>query len=165
MMNNKDLKVSVSALDTQVRAGVPLSYVTQRMQTLQRKYAEKWSEISNRISQGELLSHNLQDFFPQQYIEAIKTGEYSGNLEKVLSKVKQNVERSEYIKKTINKLAYPLILILIGFLIRTPQSLRRGQIYKTPMRAIFGRILKNTPRQRIQTGRGLPEIRFRNLLH
>ncbi len=82
------------------------------------KLKEVCQEIYNDIKGGQSYSQALQKhtaIFPPLYINTVRAGEMSGNLEEILRRLSTYLEKeSELKQKIVTALFYPVILVVFG---------------------------------------------------
>ncbi|MEK7653305.1 MAG: type II secretion system F family protein [Patescibacteria group bacterium] len=105
-------------LSIMVKTGVPLaeSIKTLAEQTKNKKLKMILRDLYEKIKQGKTLSEGLSPYekdFGELFINMIKAGEASGNLEGVLNKLYQEIKKDHSLTlKVRNALTYPVIIII-----------------------------------------------------
>ena len=116
-----DILVVTQKLRTLVRARVDLLAGLRILheQTENPSLRKVITEIHSATKEGNPFSESLSRFphlFPPLYVSIIKSGEVSGRLEEALEQLSQFLDREEALKTKVSvALAYPLLLLLIGF--------------------------------------------------
>ena len=104
-------------LQVMISAGVsfPNALKTLSKQSKSRKFQRVISEISEGVVKGESFSDLLKKYpavFSDLYSNMVMVGEESGNLEKVLAILTQQMEKEHELKsKILGALAYPAVII------------------------------------------------------
>ncbi|MFH0856656.1 MAG: type II secretion system F family protein [bacterium] len=104
-------------MSVMVKAGIPLSkgIHTLSLQTGNKKFARILSYIHSDLEKGETLSSSLskhQDIFGDLFINMIKSGEVSGQLEEVFTQLFIQLKKNhELVMKIRNALIYPVIIV------------------------------------------------------
>lgn len=112
-VSQKDLIFFTRQLKTLVESGLPLvESLAFLMNNLTNKTFKRIiSEVYDDVSSGNKLSDSLAKFptvFNKEYIQLIRVSEASGNLDKILETISENLEERFFLKKKINSaLAYP----------------------------------------------------------
>jgi len=116
----RDLALVTRQLSTLVGAGLPLvsSLNVLISQTKQGILHRLLVQIKDAINEGQSLTSSLSNFphiFPPLYINMIRAGEASGNLDVVLERLADFLEGQETLKNKIRAaLAYPILMFFIG---------------------------------------------------
>lgn len=103
-------------LSIMLAAGVPVADALQTISSENKGfYRDTIIAIKDSISAGAALHKSLQDFrdiFPDFYINMIQTGEQSGTLENVTSRLADYIETQNSIRSRIRTaMAYPLLMM------------------------------------------------------
>ncbi|MDP1833977.1 MAG: type II secretion system F family protein [Candidatus Moranbacteria bacterium] len=116
MMFAKNLSVMISS-------GMPLSKSLQNIkaQTQNKKFISVLDHVNNDIQTGVSFADSLAKFpgiFDELFVNMIRVGEVSGNLEEVLNILAMQLEKDhELIKKVTGALVYPaVILVAMGLI-------------------------------------------------
>ncbi|MFA7209394.1 MAG: type II secretion system F family protein [Parcubacteria group bacterium] len=116
MMFAKNLSVMISS-------GMPLSKSLQNIkaQTQNKKFISVLDHVNNDIQTGISFADSLAKFpgiFDELFVNMIRVGEVSGNLEEVLNILAMQLEKDhELIKKVTGALVYPaVILVAMGLI-------------------------------------------------
>jgi type II secretory pathway component PulF len=121
-VKSRDLTILTSQLASLVKAKVSIieaiNILHQQSQNIHLK--KVLFDISEKIKDGATLSEAMNshpDVFSPLYINIIKAGEMGGILENSLRRLAKFREQEEQMKAKINAaLAYPLFIIIVGFL-------------------------------------------------
>lgn len=104
-------------LSVMIKAGLPLaeSLKTLEEQTKNKKLKIILTEASEKIRQGKSFSESLSAYqkdFGELFINMIKAGEVSGNLEGVLKNLHQQSKKDHDLKMKIrNAMTYPVVIV------------------------------------------------------
>jgi len=115
-----DLSLVTRQLATLLGAGIPLTEsLTALVEQSQNKEMEKvLRDVREKVTQGASLGEGLEAHprvFSSLYINMVKAGEASGNLDAVLVRVADYLQKENLIKSKISSaMAYPIIMVLIG---------------------------------------------------
>ncbi len=107
-------------LATLQKAGVPLleslSAVVEQVERESLKRA--LSDVRQRVNEGSSLANALQEhpkIFSDLYVNMVRAGETSGNLDVVLERLTEFLESSADLRgKVMSALYYPIIMMLVG---------------------------------------------------
>lgn len=110
----KDKILFTKQLAVLLRSGVPL---LQALELLTEQFPEPFSSmliaIKDGIKEGKSLAEGLQQYpsvFPNIYVQLVRAGEASGNLELILNQLVEYLERREAIVKRVRSaLNYPMM--------------------------------------------------------
>jgi len=119
----EDIAVFTRQLATMMRAGVPLvqsfDIVADGVNKPQLK--AMITDIKNDLAAGTTLAASLERFprhFDQLYRSLIASGESSGTLETMLSRVATYKEKSEALKRKIKKaMTYPIAVVVVALVV------------------------------------------------
>ncbi|MFC1612938.1 type II secretion system F family protein [Patescibacteria group bacterium] len=101
-----------------LKSGIPLSKAlkTLSIQTENKKFSQILLDLHYKIDQGESLTNALEKYkkiFGELFVNMIKSGEISGNLENVLAQLYTQLKKNHtLIIKIRNALIYPVIILL-----------------------------------------------------
>ncbi|MBI4712093.1 MAG: type II secretion system F family protein [Planctomycetes bacterium] len=117
----RDLNTMTRQLASLIKAGIPLlkalHIITEQTENEYLKGIV--ADISQQVKQGQTFSGAMAKYpkiFPPLYTAIIKSGEDSGALDEVLSRLADYREQVEEIKSRIRSaLAYPALIIAFGF--------------------------------------------------
>lgn len=110
-------------LATMVSAGLTLSESVDILyeQADNKRLKQALEEISDDIKGGLTLAQALSrqgDIFPPLYVNLVKSGEASGKLDEVLSKMADSLEKDrEFRSKIKGAMIYPLVVITMMFVV------------------------------------------------
>jgi len=108
-------------LTVMTRTGVSLvrAFDILACQTKNKKFKKVLIDISRKIQKGNSLSKALSFYpkiFPPLYQETVKVGEETGELEKSLTVLSEQMERSHDLKSKIKSaMVYPLVVVCMLF--------------------------------------------------
>ncbi len=117
----RDIAVLTRQLSTLLRAGIPLVESLQALTEQAEKDELKrvLSDVRRKINEGSSLAAALSDHtkhFTGLYINMVKAGESSGNLDVVLERLTEFLENQmELRSKVISAMIYPLLMTVVGF--------------------------------------------------
>lgn len=119
----KDLQVYTRQLSTLLSSGIPilqsLEVLSQGVQTAPLVRASK--QIANSLSQGKKLADALAEHpkvFDKFYVNMIEAAEKSGQLDVVLSRLANYIEKAVKLNGKIKgAMTYPLIIVIVAFLV------------------------------------------------
>jgi type IV pilus assembly protein PilC len=117
-VKSEDLMILTRELATMISSGFPLlSSIEILLEDIKNPTIEEiLLNISSRIKGGASFSECLEQFphvFPRIYINLVKAGEASGEIDKTLLSLASYLENTERIKRKIQgALLYPVILLL-----------------------------------------------------
>jgi general secretion pathway protein F len=117
----KEVGLITRELATLLESGLPLDRSLQVLIELNEddeKLAGLLSDIQERVRGGANFSDALEaqnGVFSKLYVNMVRAGEASGNLEAALGRLAEYLERSEELKETIKSaLVYPSILLVVA---------------------------------------------------
>ncbi len=108
---------------TLLKAGIPLAEALRMVieQSPDKKIESAFRDIREKITQGvpfadALLHHPA--YFDDLYVNMVKAGEAAGNLDGVLNRLAEYLQRQAQIRnKVAAALAYPMVMMVIGVVI------------------------------------------------
>ncbi|MFH1018157.1 MAG: type II secretion system inner membrane protein GspF [Pseudomonadota bacterium] len=120
-VSSQDVSVMSRQLATLVAAGIPLveslTALVDQVENLNLKRA--LSEVRERVNQGGSLADAMRvhpKIFSDMFVNMVRAGEASGALEIVLNRLADYNENQTKLRgKIISTMAYPAIMLLIGF--------------------------------------------------
>ena len=110
-------------LATLLQAGIPLA---QSMNALIEQCSvpdleATFRDVREKLTQGLSFAESLAyhpEYFPDLYVNMVKAGEASGNLDGVLHRLADYLQRQAQIRNKVGAaLAYPIVMILVGIVI------------------------------------------------
>lgn len=123
MISHLDKLLFAKHLAMMIKAGLPLreGVATIQEQTRSRKFKRILSNVIKRLDNGEPLAESLAQHnkvFSDLFVNMIKTGEASGNLEKNLEYLAEQLEKSYILKrKVIAAMIYPAVILFSTFIL------------------------------------------------
>ena len=117
MMRITEVQVAANIIGPQLEAGYSIVQVIERMATIQPVHEDEWKKITLALKRGEPLSKNLDGLWPENIIQAIKSGEDSGRLVDVFKYVVIVMEQQQRVKSTFFQLIYPFGIIGFAFIV------------------------------------------------
>jgi len=118
-VKNSDLVLFTRQLSSMLASGLTLmrSLEILKEQVQNANMAEVTTSIINDVEEGKTLAQAIEKHpkvFSPIYISIIKAGEQSGLLDRVLSRLADNLEKQAKLKSTIKSaLMYPVIVIIL----------------------------------------------------
>ncbi len=118
--NLRDISVMTRQLATLQRAGIPLVESLNALVEQTEKSALKRviSDVRQKVSEGSALANAMQDHpkaFSDLYVNMIRAGESSGNLDVVLDRLTEFLDdQMELRQKITGAMVYPLLMIVLG---------------------------------------------------
>lgn len=110
-MSLKEQQSSAAALRSQLAAGVPIAEAVERLAELQPEFETFWLGAAKDVGNGRTLSAVLTPIWPSGAISAIRAGEESGRLVRVLENLAQSIQIQRDINSEIKKIGYPLAVL------------------------------------------------------
>ena len=121
MVSHLDKLFFAKHLAMMIKAGLPLKegVATIEEQTASKKFRRILRDVVKRLENGESLGESLARYpkiFSQLFIDMIKMGEQSGNLERNLDYLADQIEKSFILRrKVISAMIYPVIILTSTF--------------------------------------------------
>lgn len=121
MVSHLDKLFFAKHLAMMIKAGLPLKegVVMIEEQTRSKKFSRILKDVVKRLENGEPLGESLAQYpqtFSQLFTDMIKMGEQSGNLERNLDYLADQIEKSFALKrKVISAMIYPIIILISTF--------------------------------------------------
>lgn len=121
-MSMQEKMLFVKNLSSIVEVGVNIVEGFEILSSQTKKQGQKrmFEDIIDRIRSGQSLANSLRTYeyiFSSLFINMIETGEESGNLEKVLQYLDQQLEKDyDTRKKLVSALIYPAVIVSITIL-------------------------------------------------
>jgi type II secretion system protein F len=119
-ISSRDVLIFTNQLTSLLRSGMSLSQALGALQrrAQKQKFSAVLTQLNNDIVQGESLSEALAKhpkLFSKFYVNLVKAGEASGQLDEVLARLSKHYEQvGEVREKVIGALIYPLIIVGVG---------------------------------------------------
>lgn len=114
MMNLKETQLAAAALGNQLAAGISMLDACGRMARAQPSHADFWQEVRTGVAGGTPISVHLKDVWPTTFVSAVRAGEESGELPRVLARIEETVELQRDMTKLVMQLAYPVLSGVMG---------------------------------------------------
>lgn len=118
-----DLAMFSRQLQTLLESGIPLTRAlhTLSYQTTNRDLSQVLNQTAQSVDSGMSFSDSLMNFpdvFSSMYINMIKSGEVSGNLDEVLKQLADQLDRDKSLRDNIKAATfYPLVVLSFAFLV------------------------------------------------
>jgi type IV pilus assembly protein PilC len=115
----KDINIMTQQLSTLIDAGVPLieSIYLLEQQSTNKRLKEILKNVRNQVIAGDSFSKALSRYnndFSRLYINMIKAGEISGELDKICYRLSILIEKTMHLQKTLQSaMVYPAITLVI----------------------------------------------------
>ncbi|MCB0325675.1 MAG: type II secretion system inner membrane protein GspF [Bdellovibrionales bacterium] len=149
------LAVITRQLATLVAAGMPLVESLKALgeQIDQPTVREVIAEVRDKVNEGSTLAASMREYpavFPKLYVNMVASGEASGSLDAVLSRLADLLEaQAELQRKVISALTYPIlmlvlcfgvILLLLAYVVPQITSIfeNQGAVLPLPTRIVIG---------------------------
>jgi general secretion pathway protein F len=119
----RDISVLTRQMATLTRAGIPLVETLNALSEQAEKDELKHviSDVRQKVNEGSSLANALGDHpkhFGDLYVNMVKAGESSGNLDVVLERLTEFLEAQIELRgKVIGAMVYPLIMMFVGLII------------------------------------------------
>lgn len=119
-ISTRDVLIFTNQLTSLLRSGMSLSQALGALErrAQKQKMASVLTQLNNDIVQGESLSEALAKhpkLFSKFYVNLVKAGEASGQLDEVLARLTKHYEQvGEVREKVVGALIYPLIIVSVG---------------------------------------------------
>lgn len=118
-----DLALFTRQLATMLGAGIPLlegiEILAEQTQTINKGFGDGLMEVADAVRAGTGLSEAMAGYpkiFPEIYINMIKAGEASGQLDTILDRLADYMEASESLKQEIKSaMTYPVVSLVMVF--------------------------------------------------
>ncbi len=126
--SGRDLELVTAAtrqLGTMLGSGIPLTESLRAMieQAQDRRTETTFREIREAVNQGASLADALEQhpgFFTDLYVNMVRAGEATGNVDVVLSRLADYLQYQRTIRrKVVSAMTYPVMMICLGFLVVT----------------------------------------------
>lgn len=119
-VSTAELAISTRQFSTLISAGLPLeaSLSTLSEQTEDKRLGQVLSQVREKVSEGGSLVNSLKDHknvFSDIYISIVGAGEASGNLDVVLLRLADFLEKQASLKSKVRSaFVYPIFMFVIG---------------------------------------------------
>jgi general secretion pathway protein F len=154
-LNGAQLSVLTRQFSTLVGAGLPLVEALKALgeQVDQTSIRAVLADVTDTVNQGSTLAAALKQHpgvFPKLYTNMVASGESSGSLEHVLSRLADLLEAQAALRrKVVSAMTYPIlmlvlcfgvILLLLGYVVPQITSIFEGQgaVLPLPTRIVIG---------------------------
>lgn len=126
--SGRDLELVTAAtrqLGTMLGSGIPLTESLRAMieQAQDRRSETAFREIREAVNQGASFADALEQhpaFFTDLYVNMVRAGEATGNVDVVLSRLADYLQYQRTIRrKVVSAMTYPVMMICLGFLVVT----------------------------------------------
>jgi len=121
-VNRSDVISLTSELSVLMRAGLPIDRALKILieMSAKQQYTELLQYLLDTVKSGKPLSTALQQYerlFGNFYINMVRSGEVSGQVSQVLSRLAEHLEHSSQVRSTVvSALIYPAILAVVAVL-------------------------------------------------
>ncbi len=118
-----DIAVLTRQMATLIRAGIPLVEALTALteQTEKEELKRTLSNIRRKVNEGSSLANALSDhpkYFTNLYVNMVKAGESSGNLDVVLAKLTDFLDAQIELRgKVIGAMIYPILMMVVGIVV------------------------------------------------
>ncbi|MEE9239255.1 MAG: type II secretion system F family protein, partial [Thermodesulfobacteriota bacterium] len=119
-VSTAELAISTRQFSTLISAGLPLeaSLSTLSEQTEDKRLSQVLSQVREKVSEGGSLVNSLKDHknvFSDIYISIVGAGEASGNLDVVLLRLADFLEKQASLKSKVRSaFVYPIFMFIVG---------------------------------------------------
>lgn len=116
----RDIAVLTRQLATLLRAGIPLVKALEALtdQTEKEELRRTLTDIKQSVNEGSSLAQALKehpDHFSDLYVNMVRAGESSGNLDVVLERLTEFLDdQIELRGKVIGAMVYPILMMVVG---------------------------------------------------
>jgi type IV pilus assembly protein PilC len=116
-VKTKDLYIFCRQFHTMINAGANIANALDvlKKQTVNKKLKKSLNEVHEDLQKGKSLSEGLskhKDVFPELLINMINTGEISGNLDVIMSRMASHFEKENKINNQLKSaMVYPMVLV------------------------------------------------------
>ncbi|RAL22815.1 type II secretion system protein GspF [Lujinxingia litoralis] len=118
-----DIAVLTRQMATLIRAGIPLVEALNALteQAEKEELKRTLSDVRRKVNEGSSLANALSDHpkhFSNLYVNMVKAGESSGNLDMVLSRLTDFLDAQIELRgKVIGAMIYPLLMMVVGIVV------------------------------------------------
>ena len=119
-VSSSELAITTRQFSALISAGLPLeaSLVALSEQTESQKLREILTQVRDNVSEGSSLTKALtehRNVFSELYTNIVKAGEASGNLDIVLNRLADFLEKSSALRSKVRStLIYPIFMFIVG---------------------------------------------------
>ncbi|HSG30227.1 MAG TPA: type II secretion system inner membrane protein GspF [Thermodesulfobacteriota bacterium] len=119
-VSTSELAISTRQFSTLISAGLPLeaSLTTLSEQTEDKNLSQVLSQVRDKVSEGGSLANSLKDHknvFSDIYTSIVRAGEASGNLDVVLLRLADFLEKQAALRSKVRgAFVYPIFMFVIG---------------------------------------------------
>jgi general secretion pathway protein F len=141
-------------LATLLAAGIPLTETLRAVieQASSRRLEATFRDLREKVTQGSMFADALAlhpDYFSELYVNMVRAGEASGNIDIVLSRLSDFIASQRRLREKVSAaLTYPVVMLIIGTLVVTvlmtfvvPQITKMiasaGQVLPLPTKALI----------------------------
>lgn len=112
-----DVEISLAQLAVMLRGGLTLLAGIGNVaeQSQRARLARVWRSVARRVQSGRSLTESMAEHrcFPQLVVQLIRIGEQTGNLEPVLRRGAEGMERRRSVRNTLlTALSYPTLVLV-----------------------------------------------------
>jgi len=121
----RDIALVTRQLATLLKAGIPLVESLNALtdQADKEELKRVLSDVRRQVNEGSSLANSLRDHpdhFSDLYVNMVRAGESSGNLDTVLVRLTEFIEAQIDLRaKIIGAMVYPVIMMFVGLVIMT----------------------------------------------
>ena len=122
-VSDKELALFTRQFATMLEAGLPIvkSLNTLAMQQKNSYFKKVILDIKTRVEGGSTLSEALSEYpkvFPNLYIQMVRSGESAGNLDEVLKRLADYLEKIVSLKAKIrHAMVYPFLIVFVTIVV------------------------------------------------
>ncbi len=122
-VSDKELALFTRQFATVLNAGLPIVKALETLATQQKNeyFKEVLIEIRKKVEGGQSLSESLAEYpkvFNNLYIQIVRSGESSGNLDEVLRRLAEYLEKILAIKSKVkHAMIYPSVIVLVTIVV------------------------------------------------
>ncbi len=119
-ISSRDLATFTRQFSTLLRSGIQLADALRALveQCVDRHFEQVLRNVKEEITTGNNLAEALAKhprYFSDLYVNMVRAGEASGNLDTVLSQLAEYVQKQASLKgKVMAAITYPLIMVVVG---------------------------------------------------
>lgn len=119
----QDVAILTRQLATLIRAGIPLSESLSALveQATSPRLQRTLAEVRKKVNEGQSLGDAFGEhpkIFPDLYVNMVRAGEVSGNLDKVLSRLAEFLDGQVKLRaKVQGAMVYPIVMAVVGMAI------------------------------------------------